>query len=423
MEPKMISQLDFEAQRRRKLAEALSKGNDKPIASPLEGLAKVLREGVAGYQSGKASKFENESKQRQADIISGVVSGKTPRDEGMAQLAQIPAYQDVALKAAIEKPKFEGLKESAEQALMAQALGQPLSTEQQAAIQAFDRLRGTEMMYDPRQNVVRKYGSLLEAPAPSAAPIPARGTPQPGAGEMLPEPTYGVPGQVLNAPPAVPGEVPSGPNPVTNTAPPEGLDARARGQYMDTLATQAAQLAAERANNNGLPRMTETQQQAASRSNLISGGLQQLSDVMLNPTVDPTRMALADTVEGIGPLGSVLGNNIRTPDEQRFIAGRDAAIEGFASAVTGAGVTQDQFGRFSRLLPQGSEDPQVRREKLRNAYEFLLTQTQIAGPIANNIRAEVMQLREQGVGQPQAGGLTPAEQEELRRLEAMFGGQ
>jgi hypothetical protein len=192
---------------------------------------------------------------------------------------------------------------------------------------------------------------------------------------------------------------------------------------MDTLATQAAQLAAERANNNGLPRMTETQQQAASRSNLISGGLQQLSDVMLNPTVDPTRMALADTVEGIGPLGSVLGNNIRTPDEQRFIAGRDAAIEGFASAVTGAGVTQDQFGRFSRLLPQGSEDPQVRREKLRNAYEFLLTQTQIAGPIANNIRAEVMQLREQGVGQPQAGGLTPAEQEELRRLEAMFGGQ
>jgi hypothetical protein len=138
-------------------------------------------------------------------------------------------------------------------------------------------------------------------------------------------------------------------------------------------------------------------------------------------------MAFAETVEGLGPIGSVLGNNIRTPDEQRMIAGRDAAIEGFASAVTGAGVTQDQFTRFSRLLPQGSEDPTVRREKLANAYEFLLTQTQIAGPIANDIRGEVMRIREQSIAQtpqmPASGGLTPEEMRELQELEKMFRGQ
>jgi len=136
-------------------------------------------------------------------------------------------------------------------------------------------------------------------------------------------------------------------------------------------------------------KMTEQQGQAASRSTMLSSGLDDIEKKLKSPGVNPVRLALSETVDGTA-LGNLLGQSMLTPDEQVYTSGRDAALEGLASAVTGAGVTKDQFTRFRNMLPSPTDRPEARDAKMDNAYKFLLTQTSIAGPIADEIRNRVV---------------------------------
>jgi hypothetical protein len=400
MEPKMISQLDFEAQRRRKLAEALSKGNDKPISSPLEGLGRVLREGVAGYQSGKASKFENESKQRQADIIAGVVSGKTPREEGLGQLAQIPAYQETAVKAALEKPKFEGLKESAEQALMAQAMGQPLTPEQQASLQAFDKLRQTEMMYDPRQNIVPKYGSLMQSPAAQgAAPIPAQGTPQPTAGETLPPPPMAT-GPVM--PPTTGGPRDQ------SLFPPAGLDPKAQGQYMDAMAADAA----KRAQNGGMPDLTERQGKAtafAARMEQAEGEYNNLLNS--NPNYDPSNAI--DTIAG-SYIPQQFRNIAVSPQGQQARVAQENWVTGVLRLDSGAVIPADEMRSYvAQYFPVAGDTEATIQQKAR-ARAAALEATKAEAGAGYNVTSG--RLENMGLGRGLPTGQAPQPTQGVKRL-------
>lgn len=153
---------------------------------------------------------------------------------------------------------------------------------------------------------------------------------------------------------------------------------------------------------------TEAQGQASSRSNLLGSGLRMLEDNLSSPNVSPLRQAVADTATG-SALGDYAANKIRTDEESLLSAGRDAALEGLASAVTGAGVTNDQFSRFTNLLPKSADSPTVREAKFNNAYNFLSNQLKVAGPAGEQMRNELDgYLQQRGSGglatQPQPVG-------------------
>lgn len=415
-----FSQLGFEAERRRRMADALQAQNSGPVNSHLGGLAKVLSGALSGYQSKKADQAEEKARAARQEALSAALDPSRSREELPQILAQ-GGYEDAALKMATEKQEFKPLKDQAEAALFAQASGQQLSPDQTAALQAFDKLRQTEMMYDPRQNIVPKFGSLT-GQQPSMQPA-MQATPQ----APIPQPSLQAPQGVLLPPPSGSGQPDASIFPAQGNATqmPSGLDPKAQGQYMDTLASQSAQMAAERAANGGVPKMTETQSQASSRATLMNQGLRGMSDALMSGNVSGLNMALADTAQNYGgPIGEYVANaQLRTPQEQAFSASKGAALEGIASAVTGAGVTQDQFSRFSNMLPTGNETPEVQRLKMANAYEFLLNQTKIAGPVAEEIRSEVERFRMAPAPVAPANGLTPEEQKELQELEKMFGGK
>lgn len=400
-----ISQLGYEAKRRQKLAEVLGKGSDRQVTSNMDGLAKVLQMGLSGYQTRKGEEATKAFDTAKTEALQKALDPSRSRDQRIADLSNVPGYEGEAVKASLDQPEATALKDQAEQALISQASGQALSPQQQAALQAYDKLRQTERMYDPRQNVVPKYSPLADVPGstPSSPQLVA-----PGA-QLLPPPAAG---QTPD-----PSMFPATPS--ATMQPPAGLDAKGQGIFMDEMARAQA----EKALNGGVPKMTETQQQASSRSSLISSGLKSLGSLMDSPQVSGGRMAIADTVGMAGPIGQYAAQQIRSPEEQKFTAGRDSALEGMASAVTGAGVTQDQFARFTNMLPSPADDPSVRPQKLVNAYDFLLTQTKIAGPVANEIAAAAAEARAKIKAPAPSGGLTPEEQRELQELEKLFGGR
>jgi hypothetical protein len=167
-------------------------------------------------------------------------------------------------------------------------------------------------------------------------------------------------------------------------------------------AAEAARKAAEKEANGGVPTFTQSEGQAASRSTMLKDSLESFENIMNSPNVSPMNMAAADTVAKMGPIGTVIADkNIRTPDEQRFNVAKAAALEGMASAVTGAGVTKDQFDRFTSILPTGSEDPAVRQEKLLGAYKFLRTQATLSGPLGSELGA-YLDSKIQALSKPQS---------------------
>lgn len=420
----VISQLSLEQKRREKLAQALSgQAANQPVASHMQGLAKVLAAGLGGYQQSKADKLGKEYEAERNKALQAALDPSKTREERISGLSTVPEFQDIAIKSALEKPEATDVKAMAEAAVLKSSQGQPLSAQDQAAVDAYNRIKGMEQMPDPAGSgrLFPKYNPLsLGGTPPQSATNTPQSAPQPVQPLSQPNVSIG-----LLPPPSGTGKpdmsmFQGGQQPAPTLTPPSGLSPKAEEQYRQAI----AQSEAEKAINGGVPKMTETQSQAASRSGLINNGLRGLSEVMLKPTVSAGNMSIAKVASSLMPEGAqdVVRNNILTPDEQRFEASKGAALEGFAASVTGAGVTQDQFQRFNNILPTGSEDPQVQREKLANAYEFLLTQTKIAGPIADQIKEEAMRLRvapEQG-SVPQ-GGLTPQEQSEYEQLKKMFG--
>jgi hypothetical protein len=157
-------------------------------------------------------------------------------------------------------------------------------------------------------------------------------------------------------------------------------------------AEAAARLQAQKDANGGVPTFTQSEGQAASRSTLMKDALEGFEATMNSPNVSPGKMALADTVGAMGPVGAYIADSkIRSPDEQRFAVNKAGALEAMASAVTGAGVTKEQFDRFTTRLPTGNEDPQVRNEKLISAYKFLSTQATLSGPLGAELKAQLDQ--------------------------------
>ncbi|MBP2564528.1 hypothetical protein J2766_001087 [Agrobacterium tumefaciens] len=416
-----VSQLGFEAERRRRLAQTLSSQSQGPAKSHWEGLSQLINSGMAGYQMGKADDAEKQMKKQQQEALSAALDPSRKRSE-LPQILANGGYSDAALKIATEKPDTIDVEDQAKQALLKANMGQPLSAQEQAAVDSYNQIKGMERIADPDGNLQPKYlplslGGNQQAGAP---PRPVQTVPRaPQTGDMqAAQAAWG--GQPGILPPPAENGVAGQPMPQMQPQADPGFrpTPKANAAYNNAMATAAA----ERDLNGGVPKMTETQSTAASRSTLMNTGLRGMNDALVSGNVSPLNMALADTAANAGPIGEWAANQMRTPEEQRFSASKSAALEGIASAVTGAGVTQDQFARFSNMLPSGGETPENQRFKMANAYEFLLTQTKIAGPVADEIRGEVMRLRSEGAPAP-SNGLTPEEQAELLELEKLFGGR
>lgn len=237
-------------------------------------------------------------------------------------------------------------------------------------------------------------------PIQSSAPAGQTGAPvspppvSPQSGLMTIPGPQGQPAQVSGAtvsngtlaPPATHGSFnPANQNPYAGTGVVQLEGAKAGAEA-------TARLQAQKEMNGGVPTFTQSEGQAASRSTLMKDALEGYEKVMFSPNVSPAKMAAADTVAGMGPMGEYLADSkIRSPDEQRMNINRAGALESVASAVTGAGVTAGQFERFKTLLPTGNEDPQVRSEKLVNAYKFLSTQATLSGPLGGELKAQLDQ--------------------------------
>lgn len=136
---------------------------------------------------------------------------------------------------------------------------------------------------------------------------------------------------------------------------------------------------------------TESQLTAANRSVLLQNGMDQLEKLYDNPDLSPMRMATAETLEGMGPYGRVAGSAIRTDPEQTYAAAQASALEGLAAAVTGAGVTKDQFGRYTSMLPSYQDKPETRKAKFKAANEFLNTTLTNAGAAGQSVLKNRMQ--------------------------------
>lgn len=343
-----------------------------------EGLARAFSGIVAGYQ-GKKLKSEYQAKDDDAkQRLTDALNSSAKREDRIKAVSAVPGYEDVAVKASLEKPDFD-FGNLVDQAIIKKASGQPLTPEEEAAGRAYDLKKSAEVQMDTRGVPYTPYRPMFGG---AAAPAPgSNGTLQlsrDGTATLLPPPVQGQP----QDPSVVAG---MGNTSSTTPQAPAGLDPKAQGVFMDQVAKQQA----ENAMNGGTPVLTEPQGKANSRATLLADGLSSFSKLLGNKNIDPVNMAIADTVSYGGPLGQVGANKIRSPEEQSWSAARDKALESVASAVTGAGVTKEQFARFSNLLPNGSEDPAVQREKLISAYGFLRAQTEEAGPASQDIRSAI----------------------------------
>jgi hypothetical protein len=108
--------------------------------------------------------------------------------------------------------------------------------------------------------------------------------------------------------------------------------------------------------------------------------MNKLSELYTNPDVGAWNMAAADTLNMFGPLGRVAGEKMRSSAEQKWAAAQASALEGLAASVTGAGVTQSQFDRYTSMLPSITDkDETVRNAKLQAANDFLTVTLTNAG--------------------------------------------
>ena len=130
-------------------------------------------------------------------------------------------------------------------------------------------------------------------------------------------------------------------------------------------AEEMARRQAQKEANGGVPTFSQSEGQAASRSSLMKGALEGFEQVMNSPNISPGKMAVADTVGGMGPVGAYAADKIRSPDEQRFNVNKAGALESMASAVTGAGVTKEQFDRIHDHASYGERRSEREKREAR----------------------------------------------------------
>lgn len=395
MQPNMISQHTYEAERRRKLAETLSKSADRQVGSNLDGLAKVLQMGVAGYQGGKADKATRMAEDAKREALSKALDGSISRDERIKTLAGVPGYEGDAVKASLESGSAGSLKEQAESALIAQAAGQPLTPEQTSALKAYDTLRQTERMYDPRQNIVPKFSPLLggEALAGGApSPAPARNMPQSDmplvsqvpAGGLLPPPAAGqTPDASMFAPP------------------PAGLDAKAQGQYMDAMAADAA----KRAQNGGMPDLTERQAKATAFAARMEQAEAEMGNaIKSNPAFNPSNVV--DNV-----AASILPPQFRniaiSPEYQQVRAAQENFITGLLRLDSGAAIPPAELEAYIAQYFPVAGDTKATIEQKARARQAALEATKAEAAGGYNVTSGRLENMGLGRGLPQVQQTQP----------------
>lgn len=135
--------------------------------------------------------------------------------------------------------------------------------------------------------------------------------------------------------------------------------------------------------------VTEAQATAGSRAGMISDGMTKLFQTYDNPNVNIMRTLGATALDQIPVVGQTLGNELRSGPEQEQKTAKAIALEGIASAVTGAGVAKDQFIRYQSMLPDPTDKPGTRVFKLKVANNFLRQQLIAAGPSGKEIAAQI----------------------------------
>jgi hypothetical protein len=123
---------EAEVKRRRLLAEQLAaqgqQGGNEVVSdivvpkSPLEGLAKALTTGVAGYQAGQADRLQTEDAEAKQRMYAEALGAKTPRDM-VNILGQSPAGQGDAMTIRMAEMENERAKELAQMRISAMGGG------------------------------------------------------------------------------------------------------------------------------------------------------------------------------------------------------------------------------------------------------------------------------------------------------------
>jgi hypothetical protein len=159
-----------------------------------------------------------------------------------------------------------------------------------------------------------------------------------------------------------------------------------KGSYMDYLASKKGQGMSVTLPDGTVMQVggavkppNESQMNAASRAQLIQTGLTELEKLYDNPDIDAWRMAGAETLAKAGPMGGVAANKLKTDAEQQWAAAQSSALEGLAASVTGAGVSTDQFTRYTNMLPAITDKPETRKAKMKAANNYLKVLLKNAG--------------------------------------------
>lgn len=165
-----------------------------------------------------------------------------------------------------------------------------------------------------------------------------------------------------------------------------------KGTYMDYLASKKGQGFSMTMPDGTTVQMggaikppTEGQQQAAARAQLLQSGVSALEELYNDPNISPMRLAGAETLSAAGPFGRLAAENLRSDSEQQFEAAKASALEGIAASITGAGVTKDQFTRYTNMLPSINDKPETKKTKLEAANQFLHVLLKNAGAAAGPV--------------------------------------
>jgi hypothetical protein len=258
------------------------------------------------------------------------------------------------------------------------------------------------------QMVTDAAGNVRMMPVPRGSvptgPISAPSAPaMPGVAQsdVLPPPSFQEPQGGLLPPPAAMG--------AGETQMPSSMFAGNPKAQQAQMETQA-RIQGERAANGGTLPLTEAQGQAAARAQLLQQGLQGYESTLFNPEVRPAAMAAADTVSALGPLGRLAAGSIRNDTEAQLNAAQAKALEAMAASVTGAGVTQDQFDRFSSMLPSAYEGDATKRVKLKAAYDYLLGLSNLTGDMRGQLQERIKTMAENSkANQGPPAGISGAE--------------
>lgn len=116
------------------------------------------------------------------------------------------------------------------------------------------------------------------------------------------------------------------------------------------------------------------------------GGIDPKTGGFKNPGV--ARPGVADAIGNIPSLGigEVIGNNMRSPDRQKFIQASSSLGEAVLRAATGAGVNRDEaLQKVRELTPVFGEDAATTKQKMESIPVYLNALRMRAGPGARKV--------------------------------------